>query len=253
MARQSVAGAAQRRPGRLADGVYARLKAELTEFRLMPGERFSENEIAARLAVSRTPVREALYRLGQEGYLRVANKSGWTVNPLDFDAFENLYELRTVLELAALKKLCERVPMPDLEELRAVWLVSAEERETDPSRVSALDERFHTALVEAAGNAEIARVHRDVTERIRVIRRLDFMYPERIRATYTEHAQVLRNVLRRKIAPAELMLRAHIETSRQEVRKISLAKLYEARDAASRGREAAKDPAAVRVRPARGG
>lgn len=225
-----------RAPERLADTVYAQIKEELNDFRLAPGERFSENEIAARVGVSRTPVREALYRLGQEGYLHVESKSGWTVRPLDFDAFEHLYDLRITLELAAVKKLCERVPMPDLDELRAVWLVPAEERLDDPLRVSELDERFHRALVEAAGNPEMARVHGDVTERIRVIRRLDFMYPERMRATYAEHAQVLRSVLRRKPDQAALLTRAHIEASHAEVRKISLHKLFEVR---TRGRKPA--------------
>ena len=52
----------------------------------MPGTRFSENEIAARARVSRTPVREALFRLEREGYLQVHAKSGWSVRPLDFEA-----------------------------------------------------------------------------------------------------------------------------------------------------------------------
>lgn len=222
-------------PARLADAVYAQIKEELNDFRLAPGERFSENDIASRTGVSRTPVREALYRLGQEGYLQVQSKSGWTVRPLDFDAFENLYDLRITLELAAARKLCERVPMPDLDELRSVWLVPAEERLGDPVRVSVLDERFHASLVEAAGNPEMGRVHGEVTERIRVIRRLDFMYPERIRATYAEHAQILRAVLRRKPDQVMLLLRAHIEASQAEVRKISLHKLFEVRAMGRRG------------------
>jgi hypothetical protein len=54
------------------------------------------------------------------------------------------------------------------------------------------DEAFHCALVAAAGNAEVARVHRDVTERIRIIRRLDFTKQARIDATYDEHAKILK-------------------------------------------------------------
>ena len=60
------------------------------------------------------------------------------------------------------------------------------------------------------------------------------MYPERIRSTYTEHAQILRAVLRRKADQAILLLKAHIEESKVEVRKISLHKLFEAK-AANRG------------------
>ena len=192
----------------------------------MPGERFSENEVARRLGVSRTPVREALFQLGQEGYIRVASKSGWSVRPIDFAYFENLYDLRVILEIASVIKICESDPMDPLESLRASWLVPERERLTGGAAVAALDERFHATIVEAAGNAEVARAHRDVTERIRVIRRLDFTSPDRIRATYAEHAQILRKILRRKADDAVMLLRSHIELSRAEVRKITLHTLH---------------------------
>jgi len=216
---------------RLAESAYSRIKAELFDFAMMPGERVSENDIAQRLGMSRTPVREALYRLGQEGYIQVTSKSGWTVRTFDFAYFDNLYDLRVVIETAAVRRLCERVPMPDLAELRAAWLVSPEARLTDGAQVSLLDEEFHGNLARECGNAELARVHTDITERIRVIRRLDFMYPERIRSTYAEHAQILRGILRRKSDQATLLLKAHIEESKVEVRKISLHKLFEAKSA----------------------
>jgi DNA-binding GntR family transcriptional regulator len=216
-------------PSRLAETVYAQIKSDIFDFRLMPGQRFSENELAGRLGVSRTPVREALYRLGQEGLIKVESKSGWTVRSLDFKYIEDLYDLRVVLETAAVHRLCERVPMPQLGDLRESWLVAAESRIAEGATVSALDEQFHSALVLAAGNAEMGRVHGDITERIRVIRRLDFMYAERIATTYSEHAQILRAILRRKTDQAAMLLRAHIETSKAEVRKISLHKLFEMR------------------------
>ena len=209
--------------------MYDSVKDALFEFRLMPGERFSENELAIQLNVSRTPVREALFRLGQEGYIEVAAKSGWTVRPFDFEYFENLYDVRVVLELAAIRRVCEREPMPSLDELRDTWLVAPEARSDDPAKMAELDERFHAALLEATGNAEMARVHRELTERIRIIRRLDFTSPDRIRATYAEHAQILRKILRRKADDAALLLRTHIETSKAEVRKITLHRLYSVR------------------------
>jgi DNA-binding GntR family transcriptional regulator len=215
--------------GRLAESVYTRIKSDIFDFRLMPGQRFSENELAARLGVSRTPVREALHRLGQEGLIQVESKSGWTVRSLDFGYIEDLYDLRIVLETAAVRKLCERVPMPQLDDLRETWLVAPESRIGDSTAVSALDEQYHSALVLAAGNAQMSRVHNDTTGRIRVIRRLDFTYAERIRTTYSEHAQILRAILRRKADQATMLLRAHIETSKAEVRKISLHKLFEIR------------------------
>jgi len=226
--RQAAGRARRTQPAtaRLAETVYERIKSDLFEFRLMPGERFSENEVARRLGVSRTPVREALFQLGQEGYIRVASKSGWSVRPIDFAYFENLYDLRVILEIASVIKICESDPMDPLDSLRASWLVPERERLTGGAAVAALDERFHATIVEAAGNAEVARAHRDVTERIRVIRRLDFTSPDRIRATYAEHAQILRKILRRKADDAVMLLRSHIELSRAEVRKITLHTLH---------------------------
>ncbi len=223
-------------PNRLAQTVYDSIKTDLFEFRLMPGERFSENDLATQFKVSRTPVREALYRLCQEGYIEVASKSGWTVRTFDFEYFENLYDLRVVLEQAAVKRLCERVPMPALTELRDIWLVPAEQRLSDPTHMAALDEGFHTSLLDAAGNPEMARVFRELTERIRIIRRLDFTSPDRIHATYAEHAQILRKILRRKADDALLLLRTHIETSKSEVRKITLHRLHTMRSKSAAAR-----------------
>lgn len=216
--------------GNLAEQVYAELKQQMHDFRLVPGDRFSEAEIGARLGVSRTPVREALFRLRNEGLLDVESKSGWFVRPIDFAKLEQLYDLRVILETASVARLCALgEPPPALDELKRVWLVPAAERLGDGGRVGTLDEQFHATLVRAAGNDEIARVHWDVTERIRIIRRLDFTRGDRVEATYVEHAQILKSVIRRKPDQAVLLLRSHIEQSKAEVRKITLATLHEAR------------------------
>ena len=67
---------AEVRKASLADSVYLGIKQNIFDFQLLPGDRFTENEIATRLKVSRTPVREALYRLEREGYLQVQFRSG---------------------------------------------------------------------------------------------------------------------------------------------------------------------------------
>ena len=214
----------------LADEVYVRLKGELHDFRWVSGDRLSEAEIGQRLGVSRTPVREALFRLRNEGFLEVASKTGWFVRPIDFALLDQLYDLRVVLELAAVSRLAtRREDPPALDALKAAWLVPAAERLADPKAVGALDERFHATLVAATGNAEMARVHQEVTDRIRIVRRLDFTRPDRIEATYQEHGKILRAVLQRKLDVAQLLLKAHIEQSKVEVRKITLHQLHEAR------------------------
>jgi DNA-binding GntR family transcriptional regulator len=221
-------------PTSLADVAYTRLKRDIFEFRLIPGDRFSENAVADQLGMSRTPVRDALSRLQREGYVDVHFRNGWSVRPFDFEQFEHLYDLRMVLETTAVRRLCESIiEAPDgtgpLHQLENSWLVPEASRQTDDKIVADMDEHFHTALVAAAGNPEIARVHREVTERICIIRRLDFTKASRVEYTYNEHAQILRAVLARRADQAVMLLRTHIEASKTEVRKITLHRLYEAR------------------------
>ena len=226
----ATAGAAKARPHSLAEQVYAQLKADIFEFRLLPGDRFSEGEVAERMNASRTPVRQALYRLEKEGYLAVYFRSGWQVKPFDFAYFEDLYDVRIVLELAAVSRLCAmEQPSCVLQGLQAIWQVEKGERLLDTQAVSALDERFHCALVEATGNREMARMHYAITEKIRIIRRLDFTQAARITATYEEHAQILAAIVQRNAELAQQLLSRHIELSKQAVREITLHRLQLAR------------------------
>ena len=220
------------RPQSLAERIYAQLKDDIFEFRLMPGDRFSEGEVAERVAASRTPVRQALHRLQREGFLEVHFRSGWQVRPLDFAHFDELYELRVVLELEAVRRLCQR-PNDEqpaaLQALERTWLVRKKAQLQDGAAVSRLDEAFHCQLLEAAGNREMARVHREVSEKIRILRRLDFTQAQRIELTYAEHGQILEAILTRRLEEAQQLLKSHIEVSQAEVHSITLHKLYGAR------------------------
>jgi len=213
----------------LADRAYAQVKALIFDFSLMPGDRFSETELAERVKVSRTPLRQALQRLEREGFLQVFPKLGWQVAPLDFDTFDELYDLRILIECHATLRLCEAEARPTLDVLAAVWMVPAAERLADADAVGRLDESFHTLLVAGSANREMQRVHGEITERIRIIRRLDFTKPARVDATYDEHARILRAITRRRADEAGRLLRAHIEQSKLEVRHITLDMLYRAR------------------------
>jgi DNA-binding GntR family transcriptional regulator len=238
--------APKERPENLAERIYQQLKDDIFEFRLLPGDRFSEGGIAERMAVSRTPVRQALYRLQREGYLQVYFRSGWQVMPFDFAHFEELYEVRIVLELEAVRRLCERPHAEHsnaLEQLKCTWLVQPELRLHDGREVSGLDERFHCQLVEAAGNREMARLHAEVSEKIRIIRRLDFTQSARVAATYEEHGEILEAILSRRCEEAQLLLKTHIEVSKAQVHTITLHMLHSARQrAVSSGEALGIDP-----------
>ncbi|WP_310732278.1 GntR family transcriptional regulator [Ideonella sp. A 288] len=227
-----IVAAATAGPVTLADQAYAAVKQMIFDFALMPGDRFSESELAQRVSVSRTPLRQALQRLEREGFLAVMPKIGWQVAPLDFDTFDELYDLRILIECHAAQQLATAEPRTPLRALADVWLVPAAERVTDGTAVGALDEQFHAQLVLAGGNREMSRVHREITERIRIIRRLDFTKPARVEATYDEHARIVRAIARRRADEAARLLRAHIEQSKLEVRHITLDMLHRARQRA---------------------
>ncbi|PHX51441.1 GntR family transcriptional regulator, partial [Pseudomonas syringae pv. syringae] len=168
----------------LAEDVYRRLKQEIFDFYLLPYDRFTETQLADRYQVSRTPVRDALYRLQREGYLDVEFRRGWSVKPLDFNQIDQLYDLRIVLECAAVERICACADVhPELTILRQHWLIDRDCWQIDMQVVADLDEQFHTQLVAASGNLEMARIHQEVTERIRIVRRLDFFKSARIEHT----------------------------------------------------------------------
>ena len=177
-------------------------------------------------------MRQALFRLQHEGFFELLFRSGWRMLPFDFNQFEALYDLRMVLETTAAQRLCDSACKRNsnlLGALAAIWLVSPAQRSSDSMQVAQWDETFRFTLVAAAGNVEIGRVYRDVTERIRMIRRLDFTKQPRMDATYREHAEILKAIQRKRGDQAALLLRAHIQTSQTEVRKITLHQVHLAR------------------------
>ena len=218
------------RPDSLAERVYQQVKDDIFGFRLLPGDRFSEGDVAERMQASRTPVRQALFWLEHEGYVQVYSRSGWQVKPFDFTYFEALYDFRIVLEMEAVKRLCAMPSAARADHLAPLIAFWCDAPQMPPGKtLSRHDEAFHTALVSATGNAEMARVHVSLTEKMRIIRHLDFTREDRVDATYSEHAQVLRAIAQQQTEEAQRILTAHISQSKAEVRKITLHRLQQAR------------------------
>jgi DNA-binding GntR family transcriptional regulator len=220
------------RPQNLADSVYDQLKSELFEFRLLPGDRFTEGEVAERTGASRTPVRQALYRLQREGFLDVNFRNGWEVRPLDFAQLDAMYELRILIEQASVRRMkdLDSIELNDvLVPIEARWRVRPADRSSEVVEFAKWDEEFHCSLVAASKNSEFARVHLEVTEKIRFVRRLSFTEHSRITATYKEHSAILETLRNREFEAAADQLATHIEVSRAQNRKITLLKLQDAR------------------------
>jgi DNA-binding GntR family transcriptional regulator len=210
----------------LVQDVYERLKEEIFEFRMPAGHRYAEQALANALGVSRTPLRMALHMLARDGYLnRLDGHSSWQVKPLDLEYYDELYDFRTDIEVLAIRRLSEEEDLSALGELSFYWHAKAPHRPTDFRDVAAQDEKFHRTIVGLAGNREMLRTYDDLAEHIRIIRRLDFVNPSRIDATFAEHAKILDLLMARKTEKAEMMMKAHIGTSRAEIKHITLHRL----------------------------
>jgi DNA-binding GntR family transcriptional regulator len=199
------------------DEAYRALKTRLLLGEFPLNVRLGEERLASLLQVSRTPVREALKRLYSEGLLE-HHPDGGGYQPLvpDVTVMRHLYEVRAGLELQALQRparLGTRHDPAILEPLRDQWRhLQAERPQPDPSFVL-LDESFHLQLAQAAGNQALVDLLRQVNERIRVVRMLDFLSEERIEATITEHLGLAELVLAGHHVEAEGAFTEHLAVS----------------------------------------
>jgi DNA-binding GntR family transcriptional regulator len=145
-------------PTTLTDEVYESVKALVMDHALAPGERVNIDALARRLAVSPTPVREALARLEADGLVRRRPLAGYTTTPLLSRAqFEELFEMRRLLETATARRAAAaRLAAPARERLRAAadlpGLAAGEHGFASIAAFTAADARFHHLLAELGGN-----------------------------------------------------------------------------------------------------
>lgn len=213
-----------------AADIYRQIKDMILSFALYPGTRVTENALANRFHVSRTPVREALQRLAAEGYVSIRSKQGCFVRDLDIEEINHYYEVRISLETHALDLACLVMPDAALRKLSDIWHPSRTPREM-PSveAMIAHDESFHLALANGTGNTVLAGYLKDVNDHIHIVRRLDFTDPTRIAQTYTEHHEMLTRLLARDLDGAKTLLLRHIRKSADVAKAITLTQLAQHR------------------------
>jgi len=216
--------------GNLADHAYLSIKQQIFTFSLMPGDLLSENTLSRTVSVSRTPLRQALQRLQYEGIVVAIPKVGWQVVPVNFAKLDELYDFRLLIETHCVAQLCATTAChTTIEKMLDSWDVDEKLMPSAGLEVGALDEGFHQGLVAALGNAEMIRTHTDITERIRLVRRLDFTQQNRILDTFREHTAILKSILNQDSGQAQQLIRTHIAASKAKVREITLAMLQNAR------------------------
>ncbi|WP_321897036.1 GntR family transcriptional regulator [Burkholderia cepacia] len=211
-----------------ADKAFAQLRDMAIRYELRPGERLSEIELAEKLNVSRTPVREALNRLAQEGFL-VPSGRGFSRRKLEVKEIQDLYEARIGVEVECVRLAAQRVTEAQLDEIERFLDESMRIPSGAPvTQLVEFDEAFHRLIASASGNTELVRLLGNLNERIRFIR---WIYMEQVGRdnTQAEHRLVLIALRNRDAAACEEAIRSHVaKRSDQIVQAITagLAKIY---------------------------
>lgn len=172
-----------------------------------------EGELAEALQVSRTPVREALRRLSDEGMTqRVANR-GTVVAPITFEEILAVYSVRTSLEGLAARLAALRNPPGLVEELIGIQREMAE-AVRDDSDVSEINLRFHRAIRDAARNPYLERFLVQVENAVRRFGETTFNVPGRLDEVLVEHQAIIEAIAASDPDTAELMATSHMRKAR---------------------------------------
>lgn len=211
---------ALRAPSRVADA-YEALKAAIRDNVFTPGHQGSEQEIALRLGMSRTPVHEALIRLQEEGLVRVLPKRGVIVCPLSADDIREVYEViialeGTAAELLAAKAKPSRLPaVSALEKINAEMRVALEKDDLD--LWARADDRFHRALIDQCGNGRLARVANTIMDQSHRARMMTLRLRAKPDRSFKEHQAIVGAIKTGNAEKAFASARHHRQRARDEL------------------------------------
>lgn len=208
-----------RAPENLSARVYNQIKSLILCNEVMPGQKLHHQELSERLGVSRTPVREALTRLVQEGYVSFLPNRGFTCKEIRLQEAEELYELREALEAFAVEKAIANLTEPSLRLLRLKMNCYGEDIARRFTRERLVyDQDVHLEIAGLAGNETLKNSLAHVFERIVLKRRTDGLYdPARGVAAHQEHLHLLDAIEQRDVGAAVRIVREHIQTGKQNV------------------------------------
>lgn len=200
-----------RRP--LRDEAYLVLRRAILAGQFKPGERLVEREIAAKLGLSRSPVREAFRRLEQERLVTV-NRHGVVVQALDPRDVEELYQVRQHLEVLVARLAARNFTPKHRHTLQEILQrMSAALDAQDQARVALESMRFHRAIAEIAGNRRLAGLVAAIGEEIQRFRSLNIQQSTRTVAVVREHRQIFAALAARDEERAARVMAQHIERS----------------------------------------
>ena len=217
----------------LCKAIRAKLSERILHWQYLPGHRFTEEGLCAEFSVSRSPIRETLNMLVEDGLVDKKPRQGYRVRLMDFEEINELYEVRLALEEHVIVRIC-RTGMEErrIRELHAFWSGILRRLPSAAKVVPAADEQFHETLAKLTRNETLVRYLREIDRRIHFVRLADITSLPRVKATCQEHLELLRAIRERDEKGALAALRRNIEGGRSSVEwaiKEALANAYQNR------------------------
>ena len=178
----------------------------------VPGARLREEEVGARLDLSRTPVREALRRLEAEGIVEHRPRAGAVVRQLSHAELVELYEMRVVLERTAAELAARHGTAAEFDTLAALNRQIAEER-SNPAQAAAINQAFHRGLYLASRNRFLLDAARGLNNALLLLGPTTFTDVARVDTVVAQHAAILEALFAGDPVAAGEAAEAHLQTS----------------------------------------
>jgi len=204
----------------LREVVFNNLRDAILKGTLKPGERLLENQLADKLGVSRTPVREALRMLEQENLVLLVPRKGAQVLNISADDIKNIMEIRSSLEVLGMKYACKNMPAEKIEELKKynAEFEDAFARE-DYQAVADSDVNFHNIIIEAANNDMLCVLINNIRTRAYRFRMAYLEVYETKEAVIEHHRKIVEAIENHWEEKGVQIMAEHIEHQMMEILK----------------------------------
>ena len=196
----------------LSEIAYKRIKEAILKHEIVPGQRLSHEDMVLRLKISQTPIREALSRLAQEGYVTRLTNRGYRVSEMTAAEVAELFDLRHALESHCLSKAVRKMTPDGLSALTKNIGLYKKALAADAPLIDRylINKNFHMIIAQIAGNSSISRILDDACEKLVLKRRIEggshggFVISR-------EHSEVLKAIKRKDVKKAQDIMRIHLD------------------------------------------
>jgi DNA-binding GntR family transcriptional regulator len=202
----------------LTDQAYELLKNDILTCRIMPGEQIAQAQLVERFGIGLSPVREALQRLAQEGYVQSIPRFGYLISPVTIADVQELFELRQILECAAVRLAVERGTEEDIRKLnnKADFTYVYHNHESYSDFLQRNNE-FHRNIATLSGNQRLVDVISKVLGELLRLFHLGLDLRDSAEEMREEHVELVTALLERDANLAEEIVQKQIVRSQERI------------------------------------